>query len=92
MTTENKFKEDCDEPIQTEARTDVTREDTTRKLEAGVKQYSQWFPGNENDVSDALSRDDDKSDKELTNTIRSFVPSQVPSYFEIVPLPNKISS
>jgi hypothetical protein len=86
------FKEDCEEPIQAEVRIDVAREDARRKLEAGIKNYSQWFPGSENNVSDALSRDDDRSDEDLTNILRSFVPSQVPSHFTIVPLPNEISS
>ena len=61
-------------------------------METGVKNYSQWFAGKFNDVSDALSRDDDRSDDELTSILRSFVPLQVPSHFEIVPLPNEISS
>jgi hypothetical protein len=86
------FKEDGEEPIQAEVRIDVAREDAQRKMDAGVKNYSQWFPGNENDVSDALSRDDDRGDEELTNILRHFVPSQVPSRFEIVPLPKEISS
>ena len=61
-------------------------------MEAKVKNYSQWFAGKYNDVSDALSQDDDRSDEELTIILCNFVPSQVPSHFEIVPLPNKISS
>ena len=63
-----------------------------RKLETGVKNYSQWFPGVDNDVSDALSRDDDRDDELLTTSLRKFVPSQVPSRFKIVPLPNEIVS
>ena len=61
-------------------------------MDNGIKDYSQWFPGKENDVSDALSRDDDRSDKELTNVIYSCVPSQLPSRFKIVPLPKEIVS
>ena len=86
------FKEDGEEPIQAEVRIDVAREDAMRKLENGIKNYSQWFPGRENDVSDALSRDDDRNDEDLTNILRSFVPSQVPDHFKIVPLPNEIVS
>jgi len=41
-------------------------------------------------VSDALSRDDDRSDEELTRVIKSFCPSQVPSHFEILQLPKEI--
>ena len=61
-------------------------------MEARVKNYSQWFAGKYNDVSDALSWDDDRSDEELTIILHTFVPYQVPSHFEIVPLPSKISS
>ena len=57
-----------------------------------VKNYSQWFPGDDNNVSDALSRDNNREDKELTIILQTDVPSQVPSCFDIVPLPNKISS
>jgi hypothetical protein len=86
------FKEFGEEPIQAEVRIDVAREDAQRRMDYKVKNYSQWFPGSDNDVSDALSRDDDRGDEELTNILRTFVPSQVPSHFKIVPLPNEISS
>ena len=86
------FKEDCEEPIQATIRIEVARFFATLLTESGIKNYSQWFPGKENDVSDALSRDDDRDDEELTNVLRTFVPSQVPRHFEIVPLPSKISS
>ena len=86
------FKEDGEEPILAEVRIDVAREDAQQKMDYKVKNYSQWFPGDNNDVSDALSRDYNRGDKELTNILQTFVPSQVPSHFKIVPLPNKISS
>jgi hypothetical protein len=58
----------------------------------GIKNYSQWFKGELNEVSDALSRDNDWDDKELINIFRAFCPSQIPSHFRIVPLPSKITS
>ena len=61
-------------------------------MEANVKNYNQWFAGKYNNISDAISRDDDRSNEELTIILRTFVPFQVPSYFEIVPLPSKIFS
>ena len=61
-------------------------------LENGIKNYSQWFKGSLNDVSDALSRDDDRSDEELTNILYSCVPEQMPEHFEIVQLPSEIAS
>ena len=86
------FKEDGEEPIQATVRLEVSRGDAQRMLDAGFKNYSQWFAGKFNDVSDALSRDDDRTDDELTSILRSSVPLQVPNHFEIVPLPKEISS
>ena len=56
------------------------------------KIYSQWFPGWMNDVSYALSWDDDRSDNDLINIFRSFTLSQIPYNFKIVPLPIEVSS
>ena len=53
---------------------------------------SQWFPEKANKVADALSRDMDRSDNELTQILFTHVPSQVPSSFKIVSLPSKIVS
>ena len=39
-----------------------------------------------------LSRDDDRSDEELTNILCSHVPEQMPEHMEIVPLPKEIVS
>jgi len=55
----------------------------------GIKDYSQWFPGRENDVADALSRDDDHTDSKLTHVFNTSVPSQLPQHFKIVPLPSE---
>ena len=86
------FKEDGEDPIQATVRIEVARGHAKRLMDAQVKDYSQWFPGKENDVSDALSRDDDRDDDELTKILRTFVSPQVPKHFEIVPLPKEISS
>ena len=85
------FKEDSEEPIQATIRIKVARSHAMRFMDHDIKDYSQWFPGKQNDVADALSRDDDRNDEELTNVLRKFVPSQVPKHFKIVPLPNEIS-
>ena len=73
-------------------RVDVVTEDTTRRMENRVKNYTQWFPGNKNDALYTLSRDDDRSDVDLTIILRLCVPSQVPNHFEIAPLPTDIVS
>ena len=61
-------------------------------MENKIKNYAQWFPGSMNDFSDAISRDDNRSDEELINIFRTFTPSQIPDHFKIVPLPSEISS
>ena len=86
------FSKLVEEPVEAEVRIEVARGHAMRCMELGVKPYSQWFPGKDNDVSDALSRDNDRNDKELTNILRKFVPEQMPDHFEIVPLPSEIVS
>ena len=61
-------------------------------MSLGIKNYSQSFKGESNEVSNALSPDDDQDNKELINIFHAFCPSQIPSHFRIVPLPSKISS
>ena len=61
-------------------------------MSLGIKCYSQWFAGERNQVYDALSRDDDRSDEKLTSVIKSFCPLQVPSHFKILQLPKEIIS
>jgi hypothetical protein len=86
------FIEDGEEPIQATIRLEVARLHASHYLTHGVWEYSQWFQGSKNPVADALSRDDDRSDKELTNIPRTNCPSQLPQHFEIVPLPKEITS
>ena len=43
-----------------------------------------------NTVSDALTRDDDRTDDELTKILYLYAPEQMPERFKIVPLPNEI--
>ena len=72
------FKEDGENPIQATIRIEVSRSDAKIIMENKIKNYSQWFPGWMNDVPDALSWDNDRSDNELINIFRSFTPSQIP--------------
>ena len=61
-------------------------------MSLGIKNYSQRFKEELNEVSDTLSHDDDRDDKELINFFCAFCPSQIASHFRIVPLPSKITS
>ncbi len=57
-----------------------------------IKSYSQWLPGKDNIVADALSRDDNRSDTELTFILHKFAPHQMPPHFKIAPLPSETAS
>ena len=61
-------------------------------LKKGTKTHSQWFKGEENNVADALSCDNNRSDNKLTHIIKSFCPLQDPSCFKILQLPKEIIS
>ena len=59
-------------------------------MDLEIRDCSQWFPGVENNVADSLSRNLHLSDDNLTAYLCSVYPSQIPSNFRIVPLPNEI--
>jgi hypothetical protein len=52
-----------------------------------VVQFGLWLPGIDNGVADALSRQFEKTDNELTDFITSSYPSQTPPGFQIKALP-----
>ncbi len=86
------FIEDEESPIQATIRLEVARLHASHYLSHEIREYSQWFRGADNQVADALSRDDNRTDEELTKILRLHCPSQVSPHFEIVPLPSKIVS
>ena len=70
----------------------VARRQATFCIKKTIKLFSQWFPGEENDVADSLSRDHHLSVPQLTHSLSSSVPSQLSPNFLIKPLPKEISS
>jgi hypothetical protein len=78
--------------IQSLVRIEAAQMQATLFMSLGIKNYSQWFKGESNEVLDALSRDNNRDDKELINFFCAFCPSQIPSHFRIVRLPRKITS
>ncbi len=56
-----------------------------------MKGYSQWFVGKRNNVADTLSREWQRTNKNLTSILHSFLPNQMPDYFKVLPIPSKIS-
>jgi hypothetical protein len=86
------FRASDKDQIQMDVRVEAAQKFTLDFTEHGIKSYSQWFPGKENIVADALSRDDNKTGNELTSILYSFAPHQMPNLFRIVPLHNKTIS
>jgi hypothetical protein len=86
------FDETGVNPIQASTRAKAARKYAQIFMDTGVKGYSQWFPGKENNVADALSREWHRDDAELTNILHTLFPEQMPNHFAISPLPSKISS
>jgi hypothetical protein len=87
------FKENDNESKElTKAKLQMSREHALRLMKFKIKDYSQWFPGVENEVADSLSRDHHINDNELTSIFFSKTPSQVTQEFKISPLPQEISS
>ena len=86
------FIEKGKDAIQSTIRLEVSRGDAKRMMKKKIKNYAQFSPGSMNNVSDALSGDNDRSDEELINIFCTFTPSQIPYNFKIVPFPSEISS
>jgi hypothetical protein len=55
-----------DEPIQALVHLEAARMHGMNYVTTGIREYSQWFRGEDNVVADSLTRNDDRSDEELT--------------------------
>jgi hypothetical protein len=86
------FRASDKDQIQMDVRVKAAQKFALDFTNHGIKSYSQWFPGKENIVVDALSCDNDRTDSKLTSILYCFAPHQMPNLFRIVPLPNKIVS
>lgn len=69
-----------------------SRSHATRMMENKCVDYSQWFPGDENDLADSLSRDFHLSNHQLTSLFHSLIPKQTPKNLKISTLPKEIES
>ena len=70
------FPEDDNEnKIQMRLKTEVSREHAWRMIKNNLKTYTQWFPGDENDLADSLSRDFHLTNKQLIHIFNSTIPS-----------------
>ena len=65
------FKEDSEDAVQATIWIEEAQMHAKLYMSRGIKEYSQWFPGEDNNVADALSRDWDRSNTALTNILYS---------------------
>ncbi len=86
------FDKSGEDPIQASVCADAARHHAKLFMDANIKGYSQWFAGKLNNVADALSWDWHHVDSKLTAILCLHFPQQMPTHFEISPLPSKISS
>jgi hypothetical protein len=84
------FREAGNNPIQASTRVDTARKYAQVFLDADVKGYSQWFAGKRNNVAGALSREWQRTNKNLTSILCSLFSNQMPNHF-ILQIPSKIS-
>ena len=86
------FKDDDKTQTHEHCKLSLARDHALRLLTNNVKEYSQWFPGVENEVADSLSRDFHLDDKSLTSLLHLKLKSQILSNLIISPLPPEIVS
>jgi hypothetical protein len=85
------FSKTGKDPIQASTHVDAARKYAQVFLDAVVKGYSQWFARKRINVADALSREWQRTNKNLTSILRSLFPNQMPNHFKILQIPSKIS-
>jgi hypothetical protein len=90
MAKTNKFSEADEDPIEATIHLKIAQKHASLFIHHNIKEYSQWFPGKENNVANAPSQDFDLSNSELIKTLCLHCPSQLPHHFQVVQLPSKI--
>jgi hypothetical protein len=83
------FIKDSKDPIQTTIRLKVAPNHASQYLLNKIWEYSQWFPGAANNISDALSWDGDRSNVELTQMLHYLYPFQLPQHFKLYHYPTR---
>jgi hypothetical protein len=88
----SKYRLDGENDHSVTAKLTVTRKLASVIIDHEIRLFSQWFPGEENNVADFLSRNPFDRDDNLTMSIISSFHSQVPEGFKVSPLPSVIES
>jgi hypothetical protein len=74
------------------AKLTVARKLASVIIDHEIRLFSQWFPGEHNEVAAFLSRHPHDRNDDLTLSITSSFSSQVPKGFKVSPLPREIES
>jgi hypothetical protein len=88
----SKYRDDEDNEKTIEAKLTIARKLASISIENDIRIFSQWFPGEANQVADFLSRNPNDKNENLSQTILSLFQQQVPKDFRISHLPNEIES
>jgi hypothetical protein len=87
-TRKTNFKEDVG-GIQATIRIEVARNHASRFMTHKIREYSQWFPGTENQITNALSRDMDRTNNELTQILLTHILCRCQLLSKLYPCPTK---
>jgi hypothetical protein len=88
----SKFRQDNDTEHSVHAKLTIARKLASLAIKKEIRIFSQWFPGERNQVADFLSRHPGENNENLTLCIKSLFPSQVQKHFKVSPLPAEIES
>jgi hypothetical protein len=81
-----------EDPIQALVRLKAAMMHPMNYMTTGIREYIQWFRGEDDVVAYSLSCNGNWSDEELTQLFCTHCPSQIPPNFKIQLLPSKITS
>jgi hypothetical protein len=88
----SKYREECDNEHSMIAKLRIARTLASLSIDHEFRIFSQWFPGERNQIADFLSRHPNINHDELTKTILSSHHSQVPKDFKVSQVPQEIES
>ena len=86
------FMDTDDTSLHMRQKAETSRTHAIRMMHNNIKEYSQWFPGDQNIIADSLSRDFTIPDDELTSLFHEKFSTQMHPSFKIVQLPQEIDS
>lgn len=86
------FCEEETNDIKIKLKREVSRDHAITFMNNSIKDYSQWFPGGENDFSNSISKDFHLNVKNLTQLYQTLIPGHIPDDFQIKPLPPGVVS